>query len=158
MVRAHVEIELRWGDQDAYGHINNVAFARYLEEARVRLFWLGTAREQTGLEGYFRSDDPADPKMLVAAQHIEFLRVLEYSEHPITIAMWIGKLGGSSIEVHYEVIDGSTTAENGEARVVARAITTVVIVNGETMQPQRLDSEGRKIAKQWSDEPLKLGR
>ncbi|MBB4071917.1 acyl-CoA thioesterase [Canibacter oris] len=155
MARIHVDIEMRWGsDQDAYGHINNVTFARYLEEARVRVFWLGTAREKTGLEGYFRGNDPAGPKMLVAAQHIEFLRILGYSEHPVTVAMWIGKLGGSSLELHYEITDNSLP----EKPVVARAITTVVIVNGETMRPERLDAAGRELAAQWQDAPLKLGR
>jgi acyl-CoA thioester hydrolase len=152
MARTHIDIELRWGDADAYGHINNVVFARYLEEARVRTFWLGSGREATGMERYFRGNDPAGPKMLVAAQHIEYLRVLEYSEHPITVELWIGKLGGSSLELHFEVVDGSTA----ERTVVARAITTVVIVDGLTMKPMRLSEEGRASVEPWMDEPLRL--
>lgn len=154
MARVHVDIELRWGDQDAYGHINNVAFARYLEESRVRVFWLGSARERTGMERHFRGDDPAGPKMLVASQQIEFLRVLEYSESPLVVEMWIGKLGGSSLEVHYELVD-STQAERA---VVARAITTVVIVDGLTLRPVRLSEAGRASVEPWRDEPLRLGR
>ncbi|MGR4009617.1 acyl-CoA thioesterase [Leucobacter sp. 1207-22] len=154
MARAHIDLELRWADQDAYGHVNNVTFARYLEEARVRLFWLGSGREQTGMEKHFRGDAPDGPKMLVASQQIEFLRVLEYSEHPITIEMWIGKFGGSSLEVHYEIFDGS----NAERSVVARAITTVVIVDGETLRPTRLSPEGRASIEPWKDTPLTLRR
>lgn len=30
-------LPVRWGDMDAYGHVNNVAYMRYLEEARVQL-------------------------------------------------------------------------------------------------------------------------
>lgn len=154
MARAHVEIQLRWGDQDEYGHINNVTFARYLEEARVRLLWLGAAVEQTGLEGHFRGDAPDGPKMLVASQSIEFVQILEYSEHPITVEMWIGKLGGASIEIHYEVLDGASE----ERRVVARAVTQAVIVDGTSMRPTRLSQEGRVIAQDWMDEPLTLRR
>ncbi|GAB3368915.1 acyl-CoA thioesterase [Spongiibacter taiwanensis] len=33
-----VEIKPRWADQDPFGHINHVAYFRYLEEARVA--WL----------------------------------------------------------------------------------------------------------------------
>jgi acyl-CoA thioester hydrolase len=154
MARAHVDIELRWGDQDAYGHINNVAFARYLEESRVRVFWLGSARELTGMEHHFRGDDPEGPKMLVASQQIEFLRVLEYSATPLVVELWIGELGGSSLEVHYELVD-----ETGDARaVVARAITTVVIVDGRTLRPMRLSEEGRASVAPWMDAPLGLGR
>lgn len=154
MARTYVDIELRWGDQDAYGHVNNVAYARYLEEARVRVFWRGSGRETTGMEGYFRGDTPEGPKMLVANQQIEFLGVLEYGDTPIVIEMWIGKLGGSSLEVHYEVVDAAAS----ERRVVARAITTVVIVDGVALRPMRLTPGARAAVEPWLDEPLKFRR
>lgn len=153
-MRTHIDLQLRWGDQDAYGHVNNVAYARFLEEARVRTFWHGSGRERTGMERHFRGDDPAGPKMLVASQQIEFLRVLDYTEHPITIEMWIGKLGGSSLELHFEIVDGS----RAERTVVARAITHIVVVDGVTMRPVRLSEEGRASVEPWTDEPLRLRR
>ncbi len=152
MARVHVDLALRWGDQDAYGHVNNVVYARYLEEARVHALWLGTAREATGLEAHFRGDIPGGPKMLVASQQIDFVRVLEYSEHPITVELWVGKLGGSSLEIHYEVLDGAAD----ERRVVARAITDAVIVDGETLRPIRIPQEARVAIEPWRDEPLRL--
>ncbi|QIM16402.1 acyl-CoA thioesterase [Leucobacter insecticola] len=155
MARTTVDIELRWGDQDAYGHVNNVAYARYLEEARVRVFWRGTGRESTGMEGYFRGDTPDGLKMLVASQHIEFLDVLEYGDAAVAVELWIGKLGGSSLEVHYEVLDGASSPER---RVVARAITTVVIVDGVTLRPMRLSEDGRAAVEPWMDAPLQLRR
>lgn len=154
MARTHIDLELRWGDQDAYGHVNNVAYARFLEEARVRTFWLGSGRESTGMQHHFRGDDPAGPKMLVASQQIEFLRVLEYSERPVTVELWIGKLGGSSLEVHYEILDGATP----ERSVVAKAISHIVIVDGETMRPIRLSDAGRESVSAWMDEPVTMRR
>lgn len=158
MARTSIDMELRWGDQDAYGHVNNVAFARFLEEARVRTFWLGSGRERTGMERHFRGDDPAGPKMLVANQQIEFLRVLEYSERPITVELWIGKLGGSSLEVHYEIVEGVSGGDTPERNVVARAISHIVIVHGETMRPLRLSDEGRASVSEWMDEPIQMRR
>lgn len=152
MARVHVDLQLRWGEQDSYGHINNVSYARYLEEARVRVFWRGSAREQTGMEHHFRGDTPDGLKMLVASQHIEFLRVLEYSDQPITVELWIGKLGGSTLEIHYEIIDGSIP----ERTVVARAVTVAAVVDGTTLRPMRLTSEGRAAVEPWRDEPVKL--
>ncbi|MFD5600522.1 acyl-CoA thioesterase [Leucobacter sp. NPDC058333] len=154
MARVHIDLELRWGDQDAYGHVNNVAFARFLEEARVRTFWLGSGRERTGMERHFRGNDPSGPKMLVASQQIEFARVLEYSEHPVVVELWIGKLGGSSLEVHYEIIDGAAA----ERTVVARAISHIVIVDGVTLRPIRLTGDGRTSVEAWTDDPLVLRR
>ena len=106
------------------------------------------------MERHFRGDEPSGPKMLVAGQQIEFLRVLEYSEHPLVVELWIGKLGGSSLEVHYEMVDGSAS----ERTVVAHAITTVVIVDGETLRPTRLSAEGRESVLPWTDEPLSMRR
>ena len=39
MARHIFRCPLRWADMDAYGHINNVAFMRYLEEARIDLMF-----------------------------------------------------------------------------------------------------------------------
>ncbi|MHA3684578.1 acyl-CoA thioesterase [Leucobacter sp. HY1910] len=154
MARTHIDMELRWGDQDAYGHVNNVAFARFLEEARVRTFWLGSGREKTGMEQHFRGGDPLGPKMLVASQTIEYARVLEYSAQPITVELWVGKLGGSSLEVHYEIIDGA----HSERTVVAKAISHIVIVDGETMRPIRLSEAGRAAVEPWCDAPVSMRR
>ena len=152
MARVHVDLQLRWGEQDSYGHINNVSYARYLEEARVRVFWRGSAREQTGMEHHFRGDTPDGLKMLVASQHIEFLRVLEYSDQPITVELWIGGLGGSTLEIHYEIIDGSIP----ERTVVARAVTVAVVVDVATLRPIRLTEEGKAAVEPWRDEPVRL--
>ena len=38
MTRITVPLPLRWGDQDAYGHVNNATMFRLLEEARIRAF------------------------------------------------------------------------------------------------------------------------
>ena len=33
-----LEIPIRWGDMDAFGHVNNVQYLRYLESGRVAYF------------------------------------------------------------------------------------------------------------------------
>lgn len=35
MARHIYRCPLRWSDMDAFGHVNNVVFLRYLEEARI---------------------------------------------------------------------------------------------------------------------------
>lgn len=154
MARLEVEIQLRWGDQDEYGHINNVSYARYLEESRVRVFSVGETIEPTGLETLFAGAGDVQHKMLVSSQQIEFLRILHYTPRPARIELWIGRVGGSSLEVHSEIIDGSAN----ERVVVARAITYLVLVDGETLRPKRVSDEERVTLARWSDEPLKLRR
>ncbi len=44
-----IDIAVRWGDLDAFDHVNNTVFLRYVEEARIRYFdelvdhWLNEA-------------------------------------------------------------------------------------------------------------------
>jgi acyl-CoA thioester hydrolase len=33
-----IEIDVRWGDLDAFNHVNNANYLRYIEEARVQWF------------------------------------------------------------------------------------------------------------------------
>lgn len=36
--RHHISIDVRWGDMDALGHVNNAVFLTYLEQARIDYF------------------------------------------------------------------------------------------------------------------------
>ena len=40
MARHVVELKPRWADMDAYGHVNNVTWLEYLQEARIDLFFV----------------------------------------------------------------------------------------------------------------------
>lgn len=35
---ASLDMPVRWGDLDAFNHVNNTVFLRYIEEARIRFF------------------------------------------------------------------------------------------------------------------------
>ena len=38
-LKTFTEIEVRWGDQDAMNHVNNIKYFQYLEQARVGFFY-----------------------------------------------------------------------------------------------------------------------
>src|SRR5690625_7103838 len=44
------EIPLRWGDMDAFGHVNNTLYLRYCEEARF--LWLAEGNISVSPESY----------------------------------------------------------------------------------------------------------
>lgn len=154
MSRLKVPVQLRWSDMDAYGHINNVEMFRVLEEARIAAFWTHPNPGDDG--GWPTAVIDAGPDaatvMLVARQEIEYLRPLGYRRAPVIVELWIGHLGGASIEVCYEVHDGAGGTEDlalpgvGEEPdataappvVYARACTTLVLVNPATGSPRRL--------------------
>lgn len=133
MARQRLLLSLRWGDMDAYRHVNNVEVVRLLEEARVRAF--GTA-----------SPDGAAPMlatgMVVAKHTVEYLLPLDYRLGPVAVDLWIGRVGGASFEVDYELLEPDTSAV-GDLRTYVRASTVCVSYDFDTGRPRRLDADER---------------
>ncbi|WP_052851104.1 acyl-CoA thioesterase [Streptomyces avicenniae] len=120
---------------DAFGHINNVVFLRYLEEARID-FMFRLAREAAS--GAFTGGS------VVARHEIDYLKPLVHRHTPVTIETWVAKLGGASVTVAYEIKD--------EAAVYARAATVVVPYDLEQARPRRLTPEERTFLQQYADD------
>ena len=141
--RLHVPIHVRWGDLDAFNHVNNTSMLKLLEEARVRIFWLPEPGEEAPPTAVLNSGLDAGILTLIARQEIEYLAPVPYQRHPLDVQLWFGSLGGSSIEVCYEVRSPIETAgENGQT-LYARAATTVVKVDAASGHPVRLSAEER---------------
>jgi len=179
MTRLRVPVQLRWSDMDAYGHINNVEMFRVLEEARIAAFW---THPDPGIDGgwptaVIDAGPGSATVMLVARQEIEYLRPLGYRRAPIIVELWIGHLGGASVEVCYEVHDGvggteeqaapipaNDPADDAAAPVAAapvayaRASTTLVLVNPATGAPRRLTAAERASWTPYFGPPVELRR
>jgi acyl-CoA thioester hydrolase len=137
VARTRLLLSLRWGDMDAYRHVNNVEVLRILEEARVRAFGIA-------------SPDGSAPMlatgMVVAKHTVEYLAPLDYRLDPVAVDLWIGRTGGASFEVDYEVLEPDTSAV-GELRTYVRASTVCVAYDFATGRPRRLgDDERARLA------------
>jgi len=153
-MRLTVPIQLRWGDQDAYGHVNNVSMLKLLEEARVRAFWVGdrSSAPDTAVLGAGPGNDSLT---LIARQEIEYLLPMPYSNEPIRIELWLTKLGGSSIDVGYEIRSPDGAADD---RVYARASTVIVFIDAATQRPRRLRDEERAAWEPYVGDPVEFRR
>ncbi|RKN37606.1 acyl-CoA thioesterase [Streptomyces hoynatensis] len=127
---------LRWSDMDAFGHVNNVVFLRYLEEARID-FMFRLAREAAS-PGAFTGGS------VVARHEIDYLRPLVHRHRPVAIEIWVAKLGGASATVAYEVRDEET--------LFARASTVIVPYDLEKARPRRLTEEERTFLTRYCDD------
>ncbi|WP_314647306.1 thioesterase family protein [uncultured Microbacterium sp.] len=144
--RLHIPIQLRWGDLDAYNHVNNTSMLKLLEEARVRAFWRPGPGEEAPDTAVLDSGIDEGALTLIARQEIEYLAPVPYQRRPLEVQMWFGKLGGSSVEVCYEVHNDPAAT----TRVVyARSTAVIVLVDARTGRPMRLTAEMREA---W--EPL----
>ncbi|MHA7144863.1 acyl-CoA thioesterase [Arthrobacter sp. TmT3-37] len=136
-----IPLQLRFGDEDSYGHVNNVRFLQFLEDARVLLM----SEPQPG--GSFMDLVDADHFTLVGRQEIEYRAPLNFSTTPAAVDLWVTAVGGSSFELGYAVRDrveseGSTTS--------AIAATTMVLVSRSTGRPVRLSEAQKRILSAWA--------
>jgi len=107
------QIEIRWRDQDAYGHVNNAVYLTYLEEVRDE--WLERALGDAGdAWGY-----------VTARVAIDFRRELTQDDDAIVARLWLTRIGTSSVTTREEIItvSGELAAE-AEAVLVARDTET----------------------------------
>ena len=153
--RLHIPVPLRWGDLDAFNHVNNTSMLKLLEEARVRAFWQPEPGESAPPTAVLDSGLHSGILTLIARQEIEYLAPVPYQRHPLDVQLWFGKLGGSSIEVCYEVCSPLETAgPEGTQTVYARATTVVVKVDAATGRPLRLSAEERAAWSPYRDDPI----
>src|ERR1700691_1564219 len=74
---------LRWSDVDVYGVVNNVAFVRYLEEARVDLFLCMPPGERESFLGQ---------GSVVGRHEIDYKSQLAHRREPVEIEIWVSQL------------------------------------------------------------------
>jgi acyl-CoA thioester hydrolase len=142
MTRIHVAIPLRWSDFDAYAHVNNAEMLRLLEEARIQAFWRPDEGHAGVATAVLDARPGAETISLIARQEIEYLAPIPYMRAPIDIELWIGRIGGASLEVCYELY----SPEGAQPRVLfTKAATTIVMVTAATGRPQRIPEELREI-------------
>ena len=151
-MRIHVPIPLRWSDFDAYAHVNNAEMLRLLEEARIQAFWRPDDGVEPGAATAILDARPgAEVISLIARQEVEYLAPIPYMRAPIDIEMWIGRIGGASLEICYEIFSPVGVTP----RVLfTKAATTLVMVTAATGRPQRIADDLRAVWEPYVEEPV----
>ncbi|MFA7486599.1 MAG: thioesterase family protein [Lysobacteraceae bacterium] len=101
-------IPVRWGDLDAFNHVNNANYLRYLEEARVQ--WLHTLADDWG-------EVAAAPVM--AAVQLNYRMPISWPGDVI-VTQSIARVGSTSLTIanRIEAADGSVLHADGEVVLV----------------------------------------
>ncbi|MCK3768896.1 acyl-CoA thioesterase [Microbacterium aerolatum] len=149
--RLHLPIHVRWGDLDAYNHVNNTSMLKLLEEARVRAFWKAEPGEDAPATAVLSSGIEQGILTLIARQEIEYFEPVPYQRRPLEVQMWFGKIGGSSVDVCYEVYNDPS---NEERVLYARSTAVVVLVDATTGRPTRLGDDMRRAWAPYLGEPI----
>ena len=104
-----LRMPVRWGDMDAYNHVNNTVYFRFCEQARVE--WC----ENMGY--WVRADQTIGPVIINAA--CTFMLPITYPA-TVLIDMYAGELGRSSLMTWFEMrVEGDDRLyADGSAKMV----------------------------------------
>ena len=115
---------VRWGDLDAFGHVNNATYLIYAQEARFA--WSKML------------------EMVVARAEVDFIAPIYTGDIYIDVEIWVNKIGNSSFGLTYEM-------KNGD-EVLARIKTVQVTVSMETKKSRPLKDSEREFLTKYLEE------
>jgi acyl-CoA thioester hydrolase len=139
---------MRWADLDPLGHVNNVVYVDYLQEARVdmmRSHGPAVRRGEDGLGGENLAEG-----VVVVRHEVSYRAPLTFRFRPISIECWVTEIRAASFTMAYEIFD-----ETPDGRVVhLRASTVLTPYVFETERPRRLSPEEKEALAPFLEEPL----
>ena len=124
--------QVRWGDLDAFMHVNNAAYLTYIQEARVD--FTVYSRQRANLQ-------PVLIEMVVAHADIDYINPIYDAGIEIDIAVWVTKIGTSSFVLQYEL------SKDGE--IYAKAKTVQVTVSMDTKTSRPVNEQERAFLSQY---------
>jgi acyl-CoA thioester hydrolase len=134
-MRHMAKVQVRWGDLDAFGHINNAAYLIFVQEARADFTWF--TREKAGKQ-------PLLADMVVARAEVDYIEPIYEGGMDVECQLWITRIGNASFEMEYEIIH--------EGVIRARAKTTQVAVSMQTKRSRPLNDEEREFLSEYLEE------
>ena len=120
------EIGTRWGDNDAYGHVNNIVYYA----------WFDTAVNAWLIEAGLLDIATGDPIGLVVETGCRYARPLSYPE-PVEVGLAVERLGTSSVRYRLGVF------ARGSEEAAAEGHFVHVYVDRETRRPVPLPEAWR---------------
>ncbi len=104
-------IEIRYGDLDPQGHVNNAKYLTYMEQARIQYI------KNLGL---WKSNSFLDVGIILAEARVTYRVPIQYGTE-IKVGVRVSRLGNKSLDMEYSLQDSATGREmaNGSSVLVA---------------------------------------
>ena len=136
---------MRWADLDLLGHVNNVVYVDYLQEARVDMLRTHSPEAHAGMltEG-----------TVVVRHEVTYVAPLAFGFRPVSIEAWVTQIRAASFTVAYEVFHEDP---DGTRQVYVRAKTVLTPYVFATERPRRLHPEEKESLSRLlePDEPVR---
>jgi acyl-CoA thioester hydrolase len=103
-----VEIDVAWGDMDAFGHVNNVVYFRYFEQARLEYF---------RRLGVFELSRAAGVGPIVQSTQARYRRPLTYPDH-VAVGVRVPAVGSDRFTIEHVLVSSRWNAVTAEGSSV----------------------------------------
>ena len=123
-----IELPIQWGDQDAFGHVNNIVPFRWFESSRIAYL------EQSQV-GNLMDTKGLGP--ILASITCNYRRQLHYPD-TVHIGTRVTKIGRTSMNLEHAVHSQKHQA------ITTEAVSTIVIFDYESNRPTRVPDELRR--------------
>ncbi len=126
-----VTLPLQWGDQDAFGHVNNTVYVRWCETSRVEYLI------RIGLWMIL----PNGLGPILASVSCDYRLPLTYPD-TVHVGARVTRVGNSSFRMEHRIVSEALNA------VAADAHSTVVVLDYKRNKPVRVPDAVRKAIEQ----------
>jgi acyl-CoA thioester hydrolase len=130
---------LRWADMDSLGHVNNVTYVDYLQEARV---------DMLAVHAPISGGEELAEGVVVVRTEAEFVAPLVFRPEPVRIESWVTDIRAASFTLAYEIVE---VLPDGERRVYARATTVLSPFVFAQERPRRIRPEEREVLERFRE-------
>lgn len=127
-MKVTVEVEVRYGDLDTYGHVNNVMFFRYFEVARTKAFKKDFLELMK--DGVF---------ILVVKAECEYKKPINFIDK-VYVTMEVVDIGNTSFTISYTLHDNNGT-------IFALGKTVMVTYDNKSNKPIKIPEKFLKLIK-----------
>lgn len=117
------QVEVRWGDSDQLGHVNNSKIVEYMQEARVK---------------FLQADAMRHLAIVVRKMDVEFLLPIKYESGPVTVEITAMHVGNTSYTLRHTVLDRHDA-------VCARGDAVLVGFDMQTERPRPITDGEREV-------------
>ena len=114
-----ITLPVQWGDQDSFGHVNNVVYFRWMESARIEYFLLADFGTSSNNQG-------TGP--ILASLKCDFRRQMRFPDQ-VLVSASVVSIGRTSLKMHHRVY---STAQQA---ITAEGDSVLVMFDYLTQQP-----------------------
>ena len=136
--RVHIVLPIQWGDQDSFGHVNNVVPIRWFESARIFYF------DHSGMRPLMKAIGSGP---ILAAISCNYRRQLHYPDS-VLVGARVASVGRTSMVMEHAIYSEKLQA------IAAEGSSTIVLFDYANNKPRRIPDDVRTLLERLEGKPL----